>query len=187
MLLHREYGAGLRLRPEQGEGAYKTAAYTALAEVHGQELRSEQMRLLYVALTRAQDRLILTVPLGIGKTANPFAKAAAFLAAGAGSTLHGQANCFADWLRAALLVHPCGGPLRRLAGDLELPFADTRSTVTYHPAGNNAAGTETTDLRSWKPQAPAAGGPGPWWNSCGRALPGSTRRQTLPGCLPRSA
>ena len=129
VLLHREYGAGLRLRPEQGEGAYKTAAYTALAEVHGQELRSEQMRLLYVALTRAQDRLILTVPLGIGKTANPFAKAAAFLAAGAGSTLHGQANCFADWLRAALLVHPCGGPLRRLAGDLELPFADTRSTV----------------------------------------------------------
>ena len=92
VLLHREYGAGLRLRPEQGEGAYKTAAYTALAEVHGQELRSEQMRLLYVALTRAQDRLILTVPLGIGKTANPFAKAAAFLAAGAGSTLHGQAT-----------------------------------------------------------------------------------------------
>ena len=130
VLLHREYGAGLRLRPEQGEGAYKTAAYTALAEVHGQELRSEQVRLLYVALTRAQDRLILTVPLGIGKTANPFAKAAAFLAAGAGSTLHGQANCFADWLRAALLVHPCGGPLRRLAGDLELPFVDTRSTLT---------------------------------------------------------
>ena len=157
VLLHREYGAGLRLRPEQGEGAYKTAAYTALAEVHGQELRSEQMRLLYVALTRAQDRLILTVPLGIGKTANPFAKAAAFLAAGAGSTLHGQANCFADWLRAALLVHPCGGPLRRLAGDLELPFADTRSTVVItlpettqpeqeqHPAELEPAAPATAD------------------------------------------
>lgn len=157
VLLHREYGAGLRLRPEQGEGAYKTAAYTALAEVHGQELRSEQMRLLYVALTRAQDRLILTVPLGIGKTANPFAKAAAFLAAGAGSTLHGQANCFADWLRAALLVHPCGGPLRRLAGDLELPFADTRSTVAItlpettqpeqeqHPAELEPAAPATAD------------------------------------------
>ena len=129
VLLHREYGAGLRLRPEQGEGAYKTAAYTALAEAHGQEMRSEQMRLLYVALTRAQDKLIVTVPLGIGKSSNPFAKAAAFLAAGAGPTLHGQAGCFADWLRAALLVHPCGGCLRQLAGNLELPFVNTRSTI----------------------------------------------------------
>ncbi len=129
VLLHRNYGAGLRLRPEAGEGAYKTAAYTALSNVHGQEMRSEQMRLLYVALTRAQDKLILTVPLGISKTANPFARAAAFLAAGAGETLHQQAGSFADWLRAALLVHPNGGPLRRLAGDLELPFADTKSRI----------------------------------------------------------
>ena len=130
VLLHRVWGAGLRLRPEGGEGAYKTAAYTALSTVHAAEMRSEQMRLLYVALTRAQDKLILTVPLGIGRTSNPFAKAAAFLAAGAGETLNAQAGSFADWLRAALLAHPNGGPLRRLAGNLELPFADTRSTIT---------------------------------------------------------
>ena len=130
VLLHRMYGAGLRLRPEEGEGAYKTAAYTALSNVHAAEMRSEQMRLLYVALTRAQDKLILTVPLGIGKTSNPFTRAAAFLEAGAGQTLCRQANSFADWLRAALLVHPNGGPLRRLAEDLELSFADTGSTIT---------------------------------------------------------
>lgn len=129
VLLHREYGAGLRLRPEQGD-LYKTAAYTALANAHAQETRSEQMRLLYVALTRAQDMLILTIPLGMTKTGNPFARAAAFLAAGAGETLNLQANSFADWLRAALLVHPFGGPLRRLAGDLELPFVFTESEIT---------------------------------------------------------
>ena len=128
VLLHREYGAGLRLRPEQGD-LYKTAAYTALANAHAQETRSEQMRLLYVALTRAQDMLILTIPLGMTKTGNPFARAAAFLAAGAGETLNRQANSFADWLRAALLVHPFGGPLRRLAGDLELPFVFTESEI----------------------------------------------------------
>ena len=59
---------GLRLRPEDGEGSYKTAAYAALSNVHAAELRSEQMRLLYVALTRAQDKLILTIPLGMTKT-----------------------------------------------------------------------------------------------------------------------
>ena len=129
VLLHRTGGAGLRLRPPQGEGTYKTAAYTALTECHAQEMRSEQLRLLYVALTRAQDKLILTIPLGVTKTSDPLARAAVFLAAGAGESLHTQANCFADWLRAALLVHPCGGPLRRLAGLLELPFADTASQI----------------------------------------------------------
>lgn len=71
VLLHRMYGAGLRLRPEEGEGAYKTAAYTALSNVHAAEMRSEQMRLLYVALTRAQDKLILTVPAGHRKDLQP--------------------------------------------------------------------------------------------------------------------
>ena len=129
VLLHRVYGAGLRLRQEGGE-LYKTAAYTALAAAHQQELRSEQMRLLYVAMTRAQDRLILTMPRGDGGAVSPLEKAAAFLAAGAGPVLHSQCNSFAGWLRAALLVHPNGGPLRRLAGDLQLPCAPTDSVLT---------------------------------------------------------
>ena len=151
VLLHREYGAGLRLRPEQGD-LYKTAAYTALANAHAQETRSEQMRLLYVALTRAQDMLILTIPLGMTKTGNPFARAAAFLAAGAGETLNRQANSFADWLRAALLVHPFGGPLRRLAGDLELPFVFTESEIIVSV---QEAGPEP-EASGQKPEQPAA-------------------------------
>ena len=98
------------------------------------------------------------MPLGIGKTANPFAKAAAFLAAGAGSTLHGQANCFADWLRAALLVHPCGGPLRQLAGNLELPFVDTRSTVTI-TLPETTQPEQEQQPEELEPQAPAAADP----------------------------
>ncbi len=132
VLLHRVYGAGLRLRQEGGE-LYKTAAYTALAAVQEQEMRSEQMRLLYVAMTRAKDRLILTLPLGVTRSGSgdPLARAAAFLAAGAGPVLYSsQCNSFAEWLRAALLVHPNGGPLRRLAGDLQLPAAPTDSTIT---------------------------------------------------------
>ncbi len=156
---------GLRLRPEGGEGAYKTAAYTALSTVHAAEMRSEQMRLLYVALTRAQDKLILTVPLGIGRTSNPFAKAAAFLAAGAGETLNAQAGSFADWLRAALLVHPNGGPLRRLAGNLELPFADTRSTIALTVQADVLPPEEAPPRRKSRP---GRGRPGP----CGDAAAG---------------
>ncbi len=129
ILMHHKYGVGLRLRPEQGAGTYKTAAYTALSCVHARELRSEQMRLLYVALTRAQDKLILVVPLGMGSNSNPLAKAAAFLSSGADKTLNLRAASFAEWLRTALLVHPCGGGLRQLAENLELPFVDTKSVI----------------------------------------------------------
>ena len=158
VLLHRVYGAGLRLRPEEGEGSYKTAAYAALSNVHAAELRSEQMRLLYVALTRAQDRLILTIPLGMTKTGNPLAKAAAFLAAGAGETLNRQANSFADWLRTVLLVHPNGGPLRRLAENLELPFVDTQSVIeiTLEPETEEAAEAILEEQAAAEPEADPA-------------------------------
>ena len=142
------------------------------------------MRLLYVALTRAQDKLILTVPLGIGRTSNPFAKAAAFLAAGAGETLNAQAGSFADWLRAALLVHPNGGPLRRLAGNLELPFADTRSTIALTVQADVLPPEEAPPRRKSRP------GPRPTrplWRRCGRASAGGIRRQRWQTSRPRSA
>ncbi len=126
LLCHRSYGVGLQLRAAGGEGGlYDTAPYMALSCAHKREMSSEELRLLYVALTRAQDRLIVTVPFKEKKLKN----AAVFLAAGAGETLHEQAHCFADWLCAAMLVHPCGGPLRRLAGNLQLPTVDTQSVI----------------------------------------------------------
>ena len=36
---------------------------------------------------------------------------------------------FADWLRAALLVHPDGGVLRQLSGNRELLFVQTESVM----------------------------------------------------------
>ena len=130
VLFHPRLGLGPKGLDRETMVEFTTLARTGVALALKKELLAEEMRLLYVALTRAQDKLILTVPLGIGKTSNPFTRAAAFLEAGAGQTLCRQANSFADWLRAALLVHPNGGPLRRLAEDLELPFADTGSTIT---------------------------------------------------------
>ncbi len=79
------------------------------------------MRLFYVALTRAQDKLILTVPLGIGKDRQPLCQGGGLPARG-GETLNQQAGSFADWLRAALLVHPNGGPLRRWPGIWSCPL-----------------------------------------------------------------
>ncbi len=158
VLLHREYGAGLRLRPEQGEGAYKTAAYTALAEVHGQELRSEQMRLFVCGPDPRTGQAHPHGAAGHRQDREPLCQSGGVSGGGAGSTLHGQANCFADWLRAALLVHPCGGQLRQLAGNLELPFVDTRSTVVI-TLPETTQPEQEQQPEELEPQAPAAADP----------------------------
>lgn len=126
--LHRTAGAALQLRGGGGEGGlYPTAGCTALRRLQQQEMLSEQMRLLYVALTRAQDILVMTAPFK--KAPEAAAKTAVSLAAGVVHALHAGANSFADWLLAAALRHPNGGELRRLAG-VALPWIDTASPLT---------------------------------------------------------
>ena len=79
VLLHRSVrGRDCASGPKAGRAPTRPRPMRRWPMSTQQELRSEQMRLLYVALTRAQDELILTIPLGMTKTTNPFAKAAAF-------------------------------------------------------------------------------------------------------------
>ncbi|MDB9494550.1 UvrD-helicase domain-containing protein [Spirulina major CS-329] len=54
-----DLGLGLKLDDETGT-AQASALYTVLAHRHNQRAQAEAKRLLYVALTRARDRLILT-------------------------------------------------------------------------------------------------------------------------------
>ena len=51
------------LRAGSSASRYKTLPYTAVVQTIKRETLSEEMRILYVALTRAQDALIITVPL----------------------------------------------------------------------------------------------------------------------------
>ena len=128
VLLHRDLGLGLSLR--NAGGLYPTVEKNQIRRVIEAETRSEQMRLLYVALTRAQDLLYLTIPLE-----NPektLEKVAQRLYAGMGEEYLHQAAHFSDWLLAALLQHPDGGCLR---------------------VPSQAAGTETTALVPVQPAA----------------------------------
>lgn len=61
VLFHPALGAGVKLR---GEGnLFSTAPHAALRLVQQSEAVSEEMRVLYVALTRARDKLIVTAPM----------------------------------------------------------------------------------------------------------------------------
>jgi ATP-dependent helicase/nuclease subunit A len=60
LLFSKELGLGVKWRhPETGKGL-KDAAHGALSEKLKQEESAEEQRLLYVAMTRAEDRLVLS-------------------------------------------------------------------------------------------------------------------------------
>lgn len=59
LLIHPKLGFGPRRR--DGYSEYPTAAFNAVRHVMQREMRSEELRLLYVAMTRAKRKLILSV------------------------------------------------------------------------------------------------------------------------------
>lgn len=119
LLLHPKLGAALRRR--DGAVRYHTVPYDAVRCALDRDETSEQMRVLYVALTRAREKLFLlcTVP-------NPAQRLAQWTA-----VLHDDvpiapfavrsAQSFADWILAALLRHPDMGALRAMAGATHCP------------------------------------------------------------------
>ena len=60
VLCDRELGLGLSVFDERNRFRYPTIARRAIAAKAGSESLSEELRVLYVAMTRARDRLIMT-------------------------------------------------------------------------------------------------------------------------------
>lgn len=107
-LFHPEMGFGLRRVEREKLQKYPTLPYAAIAARQKADLVSEEMRLLYVALTRAKERLILCVSeKNLGAALN---RAAGMYTGGDGQKISevASARCqrYSDWILAALLRHP---------------------------------------------------------------------------------
>ncbi|MBR5284992.1 MAG: helicase-exonuclease AddAB subunit AddA [Clostridia bacterium] len=63
VIIHDRLGIGLRLRVPENHTEYTTPMHTAIAAATRRELASEEMRKLYVAMTRAKEKLIMVVSL----------------------------------------------------------------------------------------------------------------------------
>ena len=143
VLLHPSLGIGLNLRAEQG-GLFATAPHRAIRFAQRAESISEEMRILYVALTRARDKLIVTCPLK--KPESVLAKLAVGLAGtnGADAYLFSEQLSFGAWLCAAALLHPDCDALRRAVGSAVLPLRDTACRMT----AEIVALTETQEMQT---------------------------------------
>ncbi|MCL2336343.1 MAG: UvrD-helicase domain-containing protein, partial [Firmicutes bacterium] len=117
VLLHRDMGLGLQLVDPVRRLSYPTVAKLAVREKMRFEALAEEMRLLYVAMTRAKEKLILVGSVAKLKEA-AVRWCAALEAEGARlpDWLTARAANYLDWLGPALARHQDGEPLRELAG-----------------------------------------------------------------------
>ncbi|MFO7173335.1 MAG: 3'-5' exonuclease, partial [Bacillota bacterium] len=117
VLRHRDLGLGPAVVDPDLRCQYPSLAHRAIAVRLRREMLAEEMRVLYVALTRARERLVL-----VG-TCRDLVQAAAAWARSLTApdwplpeTALAGARSYLDWIGPALMRHRDGAPLRELAG-----------------------------------------------------------------------
>lgn len=106
LTFHKKLGTGADFVDTTLRCSYPTPAKAAVAAANRADSVSEELRVLYVALTRAKERLIITAT-----TKNPMStvmswRIGASLASAGG---FGAAKSFLDWIGACLITANCPG------------------------------------------------------------------------------
>ena len=111
VLFHQHIGIGLPVRDKTLRVRYKTQIQRAIVQKEQEELRAEELRKLYVAMTRAKEKLVLVMA---GDKLSEHLQELAWDARNGVLSPHRMQSytCAADWILSALLTHPAGGPLR---------------------------------------------------------------------------
>lgn len=116
-LMHQQLGIGLRLaeRSQAGRQLYHTLPWQAVSDQIIREAKAEEMRVLYVAMTRAREKLILTGVLTEAKAERKKKSWGKYLhcrEAQLPSACIRQAEDYLDWAALAVARHADGAPLR---------------------------------------------------------------------------
>lgn len=124
LLLHAKLGAGLMRRDAGTLRLFTTLPHTAVRLASERSELSEELRVLYVALTRAREKLLLVMT--VKHPEKKLASLACTLGGGAGVPPFAvrSAKSYADWLLTATLRHPDAAPLRALIPDREIPLLE---------------------------------------------------------------
>lgn len=125
ILLHSELGIGMTQRGKDGR-RFSTIPQEAIALELERDNLSEEMRVLYVAMTRAKEKLIMVMTLKDPGTA--VKKAALCITDNVNIEPYAlrRSGGFYEWILAPALLHPDGAGIRALCGfSVSLPDAQT--------------------------------------------------------------
>jgi len=168
-LLHRELGFGPLIVDPARSVSHPSIAHAAISRRLRMEMAAEEMRILYVALTRAKEKLIMTATTrNIGKLVESWSHAVYAEGRKLPAGAIASARSFLDWVGPAILRHPLLADFRRAwhlpaSGPFELPDS-ARFVVRVVPQSRLAAWREAAagmkGNREWLAKA-AAGEPLP--------------------------
>ncbi len=144
VLFHSTLGLGPRLVDTERMIESQTLPRQAVALQLKKELLAEEMRLLYVAMTRAKEKLILTHSLSYGES--DLKKLGAQVSSPLDPNVLSSQICAGHWIILAAMNRPEGAMLRRIA-ELSTPPEATGHglpwVIRYHhgsaPNGSSAA------------------------------------------------
>lgn len=116
-LMHKELGFGPRFVERETRVSYPTLAYLAISRRSRLELLAEEMRVLYVGLTRPRDKMILVGTVrDLARTASGWAAMQGREELLLADHLLARGRSYLDWVGPALIRHPAAAVLRKLAG-----------------------------------------------------------------------
>lgn len=117
ILFHGELGLGPDYVDPDRRISYPTVVKQVLKRKIKVETLSEEMRILYVAFTRAKEKLIITGTINnIVNTAEKWYEAAARKGNKISEYAIGNAKSYLDWIGPAMIRHICGKNLREIIG-----------------------------------------------------------------------
>ncbi|CCO07369.1 helicase-exonuclease AddAB subunit AddA [Desulforamulus hydrothermalis] len=131
LLMHKKLGWGPQIINLTTRVAYASLPKLLIKQQIRREAVAEEMRILYVALTRAREKLILVGSVRhLSKSLEKWCAAIDQPGWRLPDSELTTAGCYLDWLCPALARHRDGQVLRRQAGDTALPPAEVAADVS---------------------------------------------------------
>ncbi len=134
-LYSADFGIGFKYYDEIREEKRTTVAREVILDSGRRNTREEELRLLYVAMTRAQDKLHFTA--AVGKLENKLKDCFSelILSEGRPDNIFDGMGSYFDWLLITSLIHPDGKELRSEGGNIIPEITESRISVGIFEAG----------------------------------------------------
>ncbi|QHE51381.1 helicase-exonuclease AddAB subunit AddA [Pontibacillus sp. HMF3514] len=171
-LLHKDHGFGAKMINPQKRIMYPTLAYHALKKEKQRELLAEEMRVLYVALTRAKEKLVMIGNVSsLEKKLEKWREWVEHTDWVLPSHYRLETKTYLDWVGPSLIRHQHGETLRGetethplLPQDIAQDESSWRVTLLHGSELVDPDALQTNDheaveraIRSWEPLNPAEG------------------------------
>lgn len=143
-ITNKEYGFATKFIDPEKRIRYSTLFHRAVSEVERRQLLSEEIRVLYVALTRAKEKLVIVGHVNdLEKTLEKWQQVENHKDIVLPNQLRKKASSYLDWIGLGLVRH---GKLASLRENKELPF-DVPQVLQEHGSRWTLTTLTDSDLR----------------------------------------